>query len=167
MAVTRSKFSVRQAGARVAVDVNALSPRARERRIDIDLPATTANTTTYSAMRASGEPGTLVSGYAVFRTKPVIDDPGTITLTIDHVAADGSTVTTLVDAQTLEGKTDLVPFALTLAATPAMLATGSIRTSIATSNHTVSTAQVGGTVVLIYKPTEDAVISDTDNIGQG
>lgn len=162
MTVTRSKFSERQAGRAVAVDVLALSPRARERRIDITLPATTANTTTYSTLVALGVAGTLVSGYAVFRTKPVIDSTGTCTLLVEYVAADGSTATTIVDAQDLEGKTDMIPFTLTLAATPSMAAGGSIRTSIVTSNHTVTTAQVGGAVVLHYLPTEDTIINDTN-----
>ncbi len=145
----------------IKADIDFLSAQSYRRRIDVVLPATTASSTTYSVITPLGMGLIPESGYVVFRTKPVIDDPGTIVLLVEYVAADGSTATTLVNSQTLEGKTDMIPFTITLAATPSMLGTGSIRTSITCSAHTVSTAQVGGGLVLICKPIEDTVLSES------
>ena len=160
MARTRSKFFERQAGQAVAVDCLALSPQAALRQLFMALPATTQATTTYGNIKPVGINCQAVSGYVVFRTAPAVAG-GTCTITLTYTAADGVTATVITATQDILSKSNLVPFALTMTATPLMLATGSLTLSIITSNNSVGTAQVGGELVLNVYPTEDTVISDS------
>ncbi len=166
MTVTRSKFSERQAGRAVAVDVLALSPQAR--RDILTAPAGQAalvvqNTTKYLSIPIAIT-CRVINAYLNFVTAPAASG-GTATIQIDHVAVDGSTTTNIVASVTiLSGFTAKIPVALTLAATnpSSCAAGGSFLVTVVTSNHTVGTADAGACVSLGVEAVEDTVINDTN-----
>lgn len=169
MAVTRNKFSSRQAGPGVAVDVLALSPQARRRQIDLNAgqaALVVQNTSKYLTTTATYDM-VIKGAYYNCVTAPAVSG-GTATLKIERIATDGSTATEVVASVTLlSGITGDVAEALTLAATnPTEITAGqTIKVTVATSNHSVGTADAGSCISLLVEPVEDSVISDTDARG--
>lgn len=165
MARIRSKFSKRQAGQAVAVDVLALSPQARQRTIVLSAtaPLVVQNASKYLSATCPFTSGfKVVDAWVNFVTLPVCSG-GTSTLAIDKVATDGSTTTSIVAAaDILSGYTAKVPKQQTLAATVTLTAGQSILVTVATSNNTVGTADVGASVTLVVEPIEDDPISDSN-----
>lgn len=165
MTVIRSKFSERQAGRAVCVDVLAHSPQSRARShwvgMTSNLPVVQA-TTKYFVIPVLYDQ-IVQSISLVYKTVPVMSS-GTATVQVDYVAVDGSTTTAIVAATSLLLLTTLVPLALTLAATnPAScLSGGSWVFTVVTSNNTVGTADVGGGLTMRTEPVEATVISDTN-----
>lgn len=170
MSRVRSKFSKRQAGQAVAVDVLALSPQARTFLVVLNAsPAApwvvqnTTKTLSFTSPTTSGFK--ILAAYQNFVTAPVVSG-GTSTLAVDRVAVDGSTATVIVTAATiLSGYTAKIPVALTLAATnPAAITAGqSVLVSIVTSDHTVGTADTGASITFLCENVEDDVITDTNS----
>lgn len=102
---------------------------------------------------------TVTIGYV---TVPAVSG-GTATIQVDTVAADGSTTVNILAAVTLlTGLTNKVPLNLTLAATnPASIPAGaSILITVVTSNNTVGTADVGGTLTIGYQGVDPNPITD-------
>lgn len=141
-------------------DVAFESPQCRKRALYMATPTCTQATTTYGNQKPLGQPLQVQSGYCVFRTAPIVSG-GTATLLIEYIASDGTTATTIVAATTVLSKTDLVPFALTIAVSTTLAEGGSFRISITTSNNSVGTAPVGGEVVLTCYPVEDSAITES------
>lgn len=169
MPVTRSRFSVRQAGSRVAVDVKALSPQAR--RYEMTLTSSgvmvVQNASRYMQAVVNSTAGVKVVGaYVTFAVVPA-QSGGTATLSVRRCAVDGSTFTDIVTAATvLTGYTAFIPVVSTLAAAnPSAITVGqSIVVTVTASNNAVGTNDSGCTVTLLLEPIEDTVISDTDDV---
>lgn len=169
MARTRSKFSNRQAGQGVAVDVLALSPQARRSYVVLNAspaaPLCVQNTSQFLTFTSCSTAGfKIIAAYVNFTVVPVCAG-GTSTLAIERIATDGSTATSIVAAaDILAGYTAKIPVAQTIAATnPAAITAGeSVLVTIATSNNVVGTADKGASVTLLIEQVEDAVISDTN-----
>lgn len=169
MATVRNKFSKRQQGYHVAVDVLALSPQARTFPVVLNAsPAAplvvqnTSKTLTFASGLTSGFK--INSIYVNFEVVPVVSG-GTSTLKVERIDTDGSTATSIVAAaDILSGYSAKVPKAQTIAATnPAAITAGqSVMVTITTSNHAVGTADAGASVTLWCEAVEDSVISDTD-----
>lgn len=168
MAVTRNKFSNRQAGPGVAVDVLALSPQARRHLLVLGAgqAAMTVQNTTKELSYTAAFDHKIVSIYVNQVTAQAMAS-GTSAMTIDRVATDGTTDTAVVASATVLGKTANVAYAPTLAATnPAEITAGqTVRLRITTSNNTVDTADEGWSATFLLEAVEDAVISDTDARG--
>lgn len=168
MARIRNKFSKRQAGYGVAVDVLALSPQARTFPIVLNAtaPLVVQATSKYVTMASGLTSGfKIISAYVNFVTLPVCSG-GTSTLAIDKIATDGSTATNIVAAaDILSGYTAKVPKVQTIAATnpSAILAGESVMVTVTTSNNAVGTADVGASITLWCEAVEDDVISDTNS----
>ncbi len=165
MAVTRAKASTHLLGGNVAVDVLGMSPQARAQTLTSPVnphPIVVQNTTQTFAIPVTHNCKVL-NGYVMFTTVPAVSG-GTSTVQVDYVASDGSTTTNIVAAQTILGLTNKVPSAFTIAATnpTSCAAGGSFLFTVATSNNTVGTADVGGQVALGIERVEDAIISDTN-----
>jgi hypothetical protein len=164
MAVIRSKFSERQAGAKVAIDVLAMSPQARLHAWH--LAATSClpvvqNTTKTLLMPVAADLK-VTSVYIGYTTIPICAG-GTAVLEVDYVAVDGST-TTIIGTMSVLALSSKIPAAMTLAATnPAKCAAGgSLVFTMTTSNNAVGTADVGGGLAIGIERVEAAVISDTN-----
>ena len=169
MARNRSKFSQRQAGQAVAVDVLALSPQARTFPIVLNASPAAPLVVTNSSQFLTAVSG-LTSGFKInsiyvnFSVVPVVSG-GTATLKVERIATDGSTATSIVAAaDILSGYTANIPVAQTIAATnPSAITAGeSVLVTVATSNNAVGTADKGASVTLWCEAVEDAVISDTN-----
>ena len=160
--ITRSHFSRRALPRFTAVDVLSLSPQARRQFVkEVLFPVLTQNAVTLSANAAVLPTNcSLIGGYVTFRTIPAAAG-GTATFQVRSIAADGITKVFMTTALTVLAMTNDVPVALVLAATnPVNLPAGtSLELVCTTSNNVVGTAQVGGTVTLLFEPTEDAIIS--------
>ena len=161
----RSKFSERQQGRGVVVDVFAASPQLR--RVPVPLSATAPlvvqNVSKYMTFTAPYA-CKLINAYVSFVTLPACAG-GTSTLAIDRIAVDGSTATNIVAATTiLTGYTAKIAVAQTLAATnPTSIAAGeTIQVTVTTSNNAVGTADVGANVTMLLEPIEDTIITATD-----
>ncbi len=90
---------------------------------------------------------------------------GTSTYAIDRYATDGTTKTNIVaSTDCLTGFTAFIPVKQTLAATnPTTTLVGeSIVVTLTTSNNSVTTAHIGGSITFLIEPIEDAIISDSD-----
>ena len=165
----RTKFSERQAGERVAVNVLALSPQARRSHIVLNVspaaPLVVINSTqklTFTSASTSGFK--IIAVYVNFVAAPAVSG-GTSTLGISRIAVDGSTATVIVTAATiLAGYTARTPVVQTLAASnPTAITAGeSVEVAIVTSNNTVGTADTGASVTFLVEAVEDAVINDTN-----
>lgn len=170
--ITRTKFSVRQAGRAVCVDVPALSPQARSDTISYSSAAALVvqNTTKYltfpiasSSSNGNTGSGIVVTGAMInFQTAPVVSG-GTATIQIDSVTTGAGATTNIVAATTLLGLTAQTPVQLTLATTnpAATVPTSLLLVTIVTSNNTVGTADVGFGLTIAYENVEDAIVQDT------
>ena len=137
MSITRERFSKRQAGRGIAVDVMAVSPQVRTDYFNFSsIAAVVVQATTYyltvpvpfSATNGNAAAaGVRVTGAEVnFQTAPV-SAAGTATIQIDRVATGGGTTTNIVAATNLLTRTAQTPFKLTLAATnPAAIVPGDL-----------------------------------------
>jgi len=163
--INRSKFSEKQSRNLVAVDVLALSPRARRQVVPIVAPITlVVQNTSKTVAITSPSSCKVVSAYVQFSTVPAVAG-GTATLKIERIATDGSTATSIVDAATiLSGYSNNIAVAQTIAATnPTEITAGqTIRVTVTTSNNVVGTADVGGTITLLVEPVEQTAITDSD-----
>ena len=174
--VTRAKFSERQAGKNIAVNVQALSPQARLHYMVVDNPTAVVvpNGSKYftraPVVSPSSSTGCRVVGATVcFQTAPVMAT-GTATIQIDAVAADGVTTTNIVPATSLLLLTGLVAKTLAFAAAQTadanngiiIPAGATILVTITTSNNTVGTADVGFSLTLGVENGEDAIINDAN-----
>ena len=180
--VTRSKFSERQAGRNIAVNVHALSPQARMHYLQFDSPSAVvvANGSKYFTGGPVQSPSSssgfrCVGAVVTFQTAPVMAT-GTATIQIDAVAADGSTTTNIVPATSLLLLTGLKATQLALAAAQvadtnnaiAIPVGATVLVTITTSNNTVGTADVGFGLTLGIEPVEDTIIADANmNTAQG
>lgn len=168
--VTRSKFSERQAGKNIAVDVLALSPQARSE--SFYLPATAVVPLTTSATKVAVIPvptNVKVTGAQLSYTTIPVMASGTGTIQIDYVAVDGSTTTNIVAATSILLLTAKIPLVLALATTNPAVCTGGGQLLITVvASTTVNTADVGGGLTISFENVEDAVINDTNmNTAQG
>lgn len=168
MSRIRSKFSARQAGQAVAVDVLALSPQARVFPIVLpaSAPLVVQNVSKYISLSSGLTSGfKVLSAYVNFTTLPAASG-GTSTLKIEKINTAGDTAVEIVAAaDILSGYTAKVPKAQTIATTnPTAITAGeSILVTVTTSNHTVGTADVGASVTLWCEAVEDSVITDTNS----
>lgn len=146
----------------IRLDVASLSPIARRRQTPLAAPVATQATATESIFPLAAA-CKVVSAYLVYPgTVPAVSG-GTATIKIEHIASDGSTAVSIVDAVTiLSGFTTQIPVALTLASTnpTTMAAGGSILVTVTTSNNTVGAPGTGGMLTLYLEPTEDSSISE-------
>lgn len=165
--VTRSKFSERQQGGNVAVNVQAASPQLR--RFEVVLTTSAAmvvqNTSKYLQFTSCTTSGIkVISAYVTFAVAPA-QAGGTSTLSVRRCATDGTTFTDIVTAASvLSGYTAFIPVAQTIAAAnPSAITIGqSIVVTVTASNDTVGTADSGISVTLLCEHVEDTIINDTD-----
>lgn len=167
----RSRFSVRQAGRAVAVDVLALSPQARTFFSTIDPGSAivvqaqtkyfTAGVPVNNLSNPNSTTGVKLVGVSYTQqTAPAVAG-GTATVQVDVVASDGSTTVNLVAATSLLGLTSKVALQLAMAATPTIPTGSMILITVVTSNNSVGTADVGSSFTLGFEPVEDALITDS------
>lgn len=169
MARNRSKFSQRQAGQAVAVDVLALSPQARTFPIVLNAspaaPLCVQNTSQFLTASCGLTSGFKINSiYVDFAVVPAVSG-GTATLKVEKYNTAGDTATSIVAAaDILSGYTAHIPVAQTLAATnPSAITAGeSVVVTVATSNHSVGTPDKGASVTLWCEAVEDSVISDSN-----
>lgn len=182
MTITRSKFSERQAGKNVAVNVHAQSPQARMIPIVLDssaamvVQASTKYMTCAPVQNPSSTSGFRVVGAALsFQTAPAVAG-GTATIQVDAIASDGSTTTNIVPSTSILGLTSKVATQLALAAAQvadsnngiAIPVGATILVTVTTSNNSVGTADVGFGLTIGIEPVEDTIINDANlNTAQG
>jgi hypothetical protein len=155
---TKSKFSERGLNRETRVDVNALSPKARNKVLVLPIGAWTQNTTTKFSRGPLGFAGTLISASMSFRTLPA---GGALTLTVVAYDASANAEIVLCDAIDPETGTVREAKALVLASTNVELAADdTIELHSAADNNAVGTAAVDGYVTLVFKPSEDTTIDD-------
>lgn len=163
MPITRNRFSRRQAGRGIAVDVLALSPQARRYLVSVPFPTLTANVITYASFTANAA-CRVISVYVDFPVIPAMSS-GTSAFTVDRYLVDGTTDANIVASLTvLTGFTAFIPVAPAIAAAnPTSITAGqSVVVTLTTSNNTVDTNHRGGSITFLVESVEDAVISDTN-----
>lgn len=155
---SKQKFSLYGVPLETRVDVDSASPMLRQKNVRGASGAFTINSTVKTSLGPLGFPGTLVSGYFSFTTFPIGGALGIKIVAYDRSADAEIVLTDVPDPETgtvREGK------AFALAATNVALdADDTIEVHTIADNNAVGTAAVGGVVSLMFKPTEDTVISD-------
>lgn len=158
MAQNCSKFSERALPLYTRVDVAALSPVARRVPVRGASGAFTQNTTVKTSLGPLGFPGILEAGYFSFTQLPA---GGTLQIKIVAYDRSADTEIILTDAADPETGTVREGKAFVLATTNVALdADDTIEVHTIADNNAVGTAAAGGFVGLVFKPTEDTVISD-------
>lgn len=158
MASNKSKFSQFGLHPHARVDIGALSPVARRENVRGAGGAYTQNSTVKTSLGPLGFAGTLESGLFSYTTLPIGG-----ALLVKVVAYDRSADTEIVLTDPIDPETGTVREgkAFVLAATNVALdADDTIEIHTIADNNTVGTAQVGGMYSLMFKRTEDSVISD-------
>lgn len=155
MAQNLTKFSTNGLPAGTAIDVASASLNLRRRTVHKVIPTVVANTSTYTGFIVTKTSKVTAVSICWYDTVPA-ESGGTVTIQVDAVAADGTTVVVIVTLVTiLTGQTVNVPLALTLAATnPTTLASGtSIKVTVIASNNTVQTSGAGyGDIAVQLEP---------------
>lgn len=140
------------------VDVASASPVLRRKNVRGASGAFTQNSTVKTSLGPLGFPGILEAGYFSFTTLPAGG-----TLQIKIVAYDRSADAEIVLTDPIDPETGTVREgkAFVLAATNVALdADDTIEVHQIADNNAVGTPAAGGFVSLVFKPTEDTVISD-------
>lgn len=155
---SKQKFSVLGLPLETRVDVDATSPALRVKGVRGASGAFTQNTTVKTSLGPLGFPGTLTAGYFSFTTLPA---GGALQIKIVAYDRSADAEIVLTDAADPETGTVREGKAFVLATTNVALdADDTIEVHTIADNSAVGTPAVGGVVSLVFKPTEDSVISD-------
>ena len=160
MAFIRTKFSERQMGGGVAVDVLAGSPQARRRIVTIPINSAIISTAIYASFTAVTA-CKVVNCYITYPVLPLVAG-GTQTVSVDILTTAGSSANMVAATSTLNNFTAMVARDMTLVNTTLAAGQSVVATFLTSNNAPTVNTGVGGSVSFLLEPTEDAVISDTD-----